>query len=148
MMDSSVRHAQASKQRPGAIQNASMRVHGAFGRSRRARRVDDERRVVGLYQGEARIEPSWFHTFQLPATLEKLVEGHDRRVVFMHAFGVHDDDPLELRQLVTGGGHFVELLLILDEQDLGLGVRNDVTGLRRAAGRVNADGKSRRGLDG
>ncbi len=73
----------------------------------------------------------------------ELAERHDLRVLELaQAFHVEHDDLLQVRRALAHGQDLVELLLVLDEQELGLAVVDQIFDLRRRVGRIDAGGNA------
>ena len=116
-----------------------MRVHRPLGLAGRARGVDEDREVFRPAGSDALVELARVALRADPAELAKRVEREDALILEVaQPLGIEDDDRLQLRQPLAHGECLVQLLVVLDEEDLGARVGAEILDLRRCVGRVDA----------
>ena len=116
--------------------------HGALGLARGARGVDHQADVVQALARQAGVDAC--RIVLLAAQCLDFIEGGDQGALrgreAAQALGFHDDDFLQVRELVQCGQHLVGLLLVLADHDVDVGVAHHVGHLGRGAGGVDAHG--------
>ncbi len=126
-----LRHPERPEERDPGPQDVVVGDHHALGRTRRARRVDQRGEVVGLRDG---------------GRLDEVdrVGGHElvpRDDVGRGTLPRHEHDRVQGRQLAADLGHPLEEPLVLDDDDLGLGMADQVLDLVRRRGVVDREGR-------
>ena len=117
------------------------RDHRALGRAGGAGGVDQGQHVVGGLLLQFRLEAAGFGGLgRLPHGDEIIVEDHGGIREIAQAVAVEDDDLGQRRHLVADFQPLVELLVVLDEKDLGSAVLDKVGELPGAVGGVDAVG--------
>ena len=115
-----------------------MADHGALRRPGRARRVDEDRRVLGLRSGDLLAEAVGVFLAERAAEPVEVVE-EDHLLVgeAVQALAVEDDDLRQSRHAVADRQLLVELLVVLYDQEAAVGI--DCRILTRTTSPVGAD---------
>ncbi len=118
-----------------------MRDHRALGLAGGARGVDQDREVLGLARGQALLPDALVLLVVVGTQRAQRLERHHLGVVEVaQAVHVEDDDLAQLRQALAHFQDLVELLLVLHEHDHRSRIGEQVLGLRRRVGRIDAVG--------
>ncbi len=124
-------------------------MHRALGPAGGAGGVDEDREILRLHGGDARLERTGM---RLRMHAAEFAQGHqvDHAGIgeIAQALHVHDDDLAQPRQHLAHLERLVELLLVLDEQHAGARVLAEVVRLRGRIGRVDAVADAAAGEDG
>ena len=119
--------------------DVAVRQHRALGRPGRAGGVDEDRQLLGPRARDQLLPQVGIGLVVGAAELEQLVERHDHRVVEVgQALHVEDEDLDEVGAALADLEELVELLLVLDEQEAGAAVVQDVLDLLGRIGRIDA----------
>ena len=120
-----------------------MAEHRALGRSRGARRVDEDRQVLRSCDVDHRIPGAGMLAVVAGAELEQRLERHDLRVgEAVQAVHIVDEDLHEPGAPRAHLEDLVELLFVAGEEEARAAVVDDVLDLPRRVGRVNAVGNA------
>ena len=122
-------------------QDVAVTQHRSLRRSRRARRVDQDRQIVGPSELDQALVGARILRLVTEAQLEQLVERHHLLVLEgVKPLEVEDDDLHELGAVAADLEDLVELLLVGGEEEAGAAVVDDVFDLPRRVRRVDPVG--------
>ena len=129
-------HGQVTARR---VHHVSMRQHCALRLAGRARRVDQDREIVGSAYPQPCLPQLWMRRVILGADALQLVEtDHSRIAELMQALHIEHDDLSQQRQSRTHLERLIELLFVLDEQIDRSRIGHQILDLARGVGRVDA----------
>ena len=130
------------------VDDVAMAVHRALGRPGGAGRIDEDGQVVGLARVDQLFEERVLALAVVAARRHELVErDHHRIVEGAKPLHVEHDDLAQAGTAVAHVERLVELLVILDEQDGGLRIVDQVLDLLGRIGRIDAGGNAARTED-
>ena len=133
------RHGQQRPQALALLDDVAVAQHGALGRPRRARGVDQDREIVRGDGRGSRVPQVRVPSLRGAAELEQGVHA-DHRLVgeVVEMAHVEDDDLAEARHVGANGKRLVELFVVFHEQELRRAMVDDIGHLLRRVGRVDA----------
>ena len=132
----------------GGPDEVSVREHRPFRRACRAGGVDEERRIVRIPFFHLFGEPSRIFHVSFNAHFQEFLESNDTGILKIpEALPVDDDDLLQGGRFLPRFQSFVELFLVLDEEEARPAMIYHVRHLFRGIGCIHCRGDSVGGLD-